>query len=376
MLRMMIADDERVIRETIKNIIDWKALDIEIVGTCKDGIEAYNMILDEYPDIVLTDIKMPGFTGLELIEHIRQLDESIEFIILTGFEEFSFARQAMRFGVRHYLLKPCNEKQIVEAVNDVKKEINRKTAEMTSESEEIRRLYDSKDFKSELVLQLEKSLTELSELVKKSVDDGYVNMDFERRKKIFTAIEKSIQPLDDKEFIVFLISGLLVKYADTNRVYFSPMQIMDYVMQIKKMDNLQEIKDSFLQTLNFIFPENFAGNRTVADFINKTISYVEQHLSDSNLSLKWLAEHYLFMNVDYLSKQFVKQTGYRFSDFLNRKRVERAKQLLTESADVQIPDVAEKIGFGNNPQYFYLIFKKYTGITPAVYINSWKNGGI
>ena len=67
MLKLIIADDERIIRETISTIIDWKQYDIELVGLCKNGLEAYDMILDETPDIVLTDIRMPGMDGLELI---------------------------------------------------------------------------------------------------------------------------------------------------------------------------------------------------------------------------------------------------------------------------------------------------------------------
>lgn len=70
MLKLIIADDERMIRESISSLIDWNSLGIELIGTCSDGIEAYNMILDESPDIVMTDIRMPGLSGLELVERI------------------------------------------------------------------------------------------------------------------------------------------------------------------------------------------------------------------------------------------------------------------------------------------------------------------
>ncbi|QTQ11814.1 response regulator [Treponema parvum] len=360
-LRMIIVDDERIIRETIRSLINWKALDVEIVGTCKDGIEAYNAILDEYPDIVLTDIKMPGFSGLELIENIKKIDSDIEFIILTGYEEFAFAKTAMRFGIRHYLLKPCNEKQIVEAVKEIQKSISKRNSDWKLRSDEIYDIYKNDMTGDSTVSSMEKLLNRIQEA------------DLQSRKKIFIDMGKILETVTDKEFLVFLLSGLLIKYADRRDIAYSPMQIMDYVMELKRMNTTDEILSSFLKTLPVIFPPMLIGTRSVADFISKLIAFVETHIDEQSLSLKYISEHYLFMNVDYVSKQFVKQTGYRFSDFLNRKRVEKAKQLLTVQADVQISDVAEKIGFGNNPQYFYLIFKKYTGMTPMAYINSWKN---
>lgn len=92
MLKLVIADDERIIRETISTIIDWKQYDIELVGLCKNGLEAYDMILDESPDIVLTDIRMPGMDGLELIQRISQTDLNTQFIILSGYGEFEYAK--------------------------------------------------------------------------------------------------------------------------------------------------------------------------------------------------------------------------------------------------------------------------------------------
>ena len=124
MLRLIIVDDEKIIRETIHHLINWNSLGIEVVGVCKNGLEAYDAIIDEYPDIVLTDIKMPGLSGLELIEKLNQTHEQIHFIILSGYEEFDYAKQAMRYGVRHYLLKPCNEQQIITAVTETVKEIH------------------------------------------------------------------------------------------------------------------------------------------------------------------------------------------------------------------------------------------------------------
>ena len=126
MLKLIIADDERIIRETISTIIDWKQYNIELVGLCQNGLEAYDIILDETPDIVLTDIRMPGMDGLELIRRISETDLNTQFIILSGYGEFEFAKTAMKYGVRHYLLKPCNELQILEVIQEIAQDCYRK----------------------------------------------------------------------------------------------------------------------------------------------------------------------------------------------------------------------------------------------------------
>ena len=85
MIKLLIVDDERIIRETIASLIDWDSLGIFLVGTAENGIEAYNRILDDYPDIVLTDIKMPGLSGLDLIQRIKEINPDTQFVILSGY---------------------------------------------------------------------------------------------------------------------------------------------------------------------------------------------------------------------------------------------------------------------------------------------------
>ena len=80
------------------------------------------MILDLYPDIVLTDIRMPGLSGLELIERMHKINKDMQFIILSGYNEFEYAKTAMQYGVRHYLLKPCSEQQIIDSIKEIKQD--------------------------------------------------------------------------------------------------------------------------------------------------------------------------------------------------------------------------------------------------------------
>ena len=119
---MIIADDERVIRESISRLIDWEKLGVELTGLCRNGLEAYDMIIDEDPDIVLTDIRMPGMDGLELIRKVSLMDLDTRFILLSGYGEFEYAKEAMKYGVKHYLLKPCNKSQILDCIAEAAKD--------------------------------------------------------------------------------------------------------------------------------------------------------------------------------------------------------------------------------------------------------------
>lgn len=107
---------------------------------------------------------------------------------------------------------------------------------------------------------------------------------------------------------------------------------------------------------------------STGEISDKIKSYVRDHIENPELSLKWIAEHELYMNVDYISKKFVKETGQKFSAYLTEMRIKKAKELLSGSNPVPIADVAELVGCGNNPMYFSQIFKKGTGMSPSSYV--------
>ena len=123
MYRLLIVDDEETEREGMAQFIAWEDYGIELAGTAWNGVEGYEMICRCSPDIVITDIKMPVMNGIELIKKTRRDFPDIEFIVLSGYGEYEFTSQAMEEGVRHYVLKPCVEAKIIEAVEKVKASI-------------------------------------------------------------------------------------------------------------------------------------------------------------------------------------------------------------------------------------------------------------
>lgn len=112
MCRVLIADDEPKVLLLIKNLIEWNELGLELVATASDGISALSAIADSRPDIVITDIRMPGCDGIELIGRAKELNPAIDFIIISGYRHFEYAQKAIRFGVEDYLLKPLKATEI------------------------------------------------------------------------------------------------------------------------------------------------------------------------------------------------------------------------------------------------------------------------
>lgn len=119
MYKVLVADDEVNIVEGIAMLVDWKGCHTELAGKAYHGKMAFDIIEDKMPDIVITDIKMPGMNGMELIEKVYNKYPKIKFVVLSGYDEFDYAKTAMQYGVKHYLVKPSNRKKIEESVKEI-----------------------------------------------------------------------------------------------------------------------------------------------------------------------------------------------------------------------------------------------------------------
>ena len=125
MYKVVIADDEKKICQLLQLLIDWKAMNMQIVGIAHNGQDALSMILQSQPDIVIADIRMPEYGGLELIKEVKERYPGIDFIIMSGHRQFEYARKALHYGAEDYLLKPIKEAELVRCLNRI---IERKQA--------------------------------------------------------------------------------------------------------------------------------------------------------------------------------------------------------------------------------------------------------
>ncbi|MGN0391651.1 MAG: response regulator [Bariatricus sp.] len=135
-IKVFLVEDEMVIRNGIVKSINWEKEGYRLVGEASDGELAYPMILKEKPDILLTDIKMPFMDGLELSRLVKQELPDTKILIFSGYDEFEYAKEAIRIGVTEYLLKPVSSAQLLEVMRRISKQI-----EQDREEREMLRQY-------------------------------------------------------------------------------------------------------------------------------------------------------------------------------------------------------------------------------------------
>jgi YesN/AraC family two-component response regulator len=498
MLRLLIVDDEQIIREALSEMIDYPSLGYELVATAKNGMEAYNIICDEYPDVIITDIRMPILNGLDLIEKAIKTDKHIIFIVLSGYSEFEYAQRAMKYGVKHYLLKPTVKQELIDTLVVIQKEVTHKILLKKQEQQNIlnnlqaplqqsfirealEHLQDFHDVfeKYQRLLALsedyhiaclcyfveERYLAHFVRNINRLLDSLHVVLQFPviyvkntaiiiaplKTLSLQETIKSRILKLNyDGQSTTFdinflhletseqLFGNIIKKISRYEKIFLcsSDYEIYEIFNSLISPQKLQQVINALYQSnssiqrdtlLLTLFPDSQSIQTAITfavslfmemnieftnsidfafDFFKKLYScssaneirelfqtilselsnkdtskannilrlknYVEQHLRSETLSLKWLAENYLFINVSYLSKQFIKEEGIRFSEYLNKKRMDEAINLMRIYKHDNIKNIAKQIGFGNNPQYFSQVFKKYTGYTPSDYIKTFK----
>lgn len=165
-----------------------------------------------------------------------------------------------------------------------------------------------------------------------------------------------LSEVTDLSFLKQLSNSLLLKItASDNRL--STIDLTEWLLNVNRERNLEQLKLTLAEKLRKLLSAK-PQTSSISAMTQQICDYVNEHLSDPNLTLKRIAEQHLFMNTDYVSKKFQKETGTRFSSYLTDVRIERAKQLLVSAESDKIQTIAEQVGCGNSPQYFSQLFKK------------------
>lgn len=261
--KIIIVDDEYLIRNLIRNCIDWDEIDVEIVGEASNANECLSLIEKNKPDIVLTDINMPLTNGLDMSQHILEKHPETKIIIITGYDKFEYAKTSIRLGVSDLILKPIDDEELKLSVLRVKEKIE----------------------KEKLAIDEVKS-------IKETIGDLTDIIELEKRE-------------DDKCI------------------------------------NINEIK-----------------------------KYIIKNISNKDLSLKSVAQHF-YMNSSYLSRVFKDKTNENFGEYIIKTKMKVALKML-ENPNIKAYEIAKGIGF-DDPNYFSNWFKKYSGLSIKDYRSNMCN---
>jgi len=143
MYKYIIADDEAIIREGIKCLLDWEVLGFTLAGEAANGEQALSLIVREKPDIVLLDIRMPKMSGLDVVRLAREQGFDGKVVILSGYSDFNYAKEAIRYGVLSYLTKPIDEDELLEIVTQLRAQLDSDAAARDASDHYRRKAYDT-----------------------------------------------------------------------------------------------------------------------------------------------------------------------------------------------------------------------------------------
>ena len=415
-MKVFLADDEIVVREGIRESFPWDETPYTLVGEAPDGEMALPMIRDTNPDIVITDIKMPFMDGIELCRILRVQMPWIGIIVLSGYDEFEYARQCIQLGVREYLLKPINAEDLREVLDKVSAQLKaeRKTLEHAA-SLRARMENGGKFVKEKLIGSL--FTDEAVEEDAPNVLEQLRSMGCPFPAPFYAVIDAAFSPTGEgQEAAVALAesSGGIVQ-ASSSRTGTRLLVIGDTAEDTEErayafasslarelertgcslirvgigdiVENPEEITHSFkaARHIRHILAQRTdeqavilgvremgepADDRKTPSVISDAKVYMAQHFADPNLMLQDVAKAVNMSNSRF-STVFSQQNGQTFTEYLIYLRLTKAKELL-RGTNMKSSQIARESGY-NDAHYFSYIFKKNTGLTPSEYRSQYQN---
>ncbi|MBC5711922.1 response regulator [Hungatella sp. L12] len=345
-MKVLLVDDEIFAVRGLNSMLHWEAFHGELAGTAANGEEAMEYMAVTPPDVIISDIKMPRMDGLRLAELVHAQSPATRMILLSGHGEFEYARQALKYGVADYILKPITR----EKVNQIENLLVKFYKENEERKQRFLNAWDSG-------LE-EKILSILHNQNMEALDQFFRSSYF-----VSTMHSSSANPLG-----IQLINYL---YA-----YFSQIDINRTVITVSRERAMEQFWDSpgTQEKINFIITSyydvltgmNQKKQAYSESFITYAKEYIGEHYSDPEFNISVLADN-MHVSLSYLSSQFKQATGSNLISYVTAMRMDYARRLLADRR-YSIGEISAMSGY-EDAKYFAKLFKKKTGFTPSEYRN-------
>ena len=349
---LVVIDDEYLVVEGIKAMIARQKLNYEVIGCAYDGISGLEVVRKKQPDLVITDIRIPGLDGLSLIEAARKCCLQTLFVVISGYSEFEYAQRALTLGVKSYIDKPISIQNLKEVLNRVESEFLQKKPGF-NQQEGLLKKY------SQFEYSLEKSIEALTQSDAVRFHE-YTEQGFRYILELYP------EPADYKreiyKFLCVLCDILYEQKEQKRSDFFVSYQKIEALQTKQKL--LEYGRGVVSQIAQLIESDKTGSSHRIIlqllDYINENYNY--------DIRLNELADM-VSMNTAYLSVLFKEEVGRSFVKYLTDLRMIQAEKFLL--AGKKVNEVSRLVGY-NNYRYFCDVFKKHMGMTPYEYKNGMK----
>jgi two-component system response regulator YesN len=346
MFKVLIADDERMVKRTLRVLIETEIEGFAVIGEAKDGEQALRMAEESEPDLIITDVRMPVRDGLQLIQELTARQNTAEFIIISGYDDFTYAQTALRYGVADYLLKPIDPSYFISVLQKIKTRLQQKEHQP----------FQLKEWFWDCKTQAEKMAAFIWDLNQSEVVAELARIDADIRNN---HKHNPVDLLGKYDYFWMVIEGELQQLNHDVLLLppFPPLQGKEGAEQLCESIRTEvcKIMEQIRTSRNW-----WNYNRVMKN----AMELVEMNYTDPAFTLKDAATH-LKISPYYFGNLFKKTTGISFAQYVTNLRIEKAKELF-QNPYAKVYEIAQSVGF-EDYTYFSKTFKKVTGSSPSEY---------
>jgi two-component system, response regulator YesN len=392
LFKVLIADDEPNIREGIRYSIDWHEIGMEVVAEAEDGEEALELALKYKVDVLLADLNMPIMNGLTLIKNIRENNKKCSVIVISGYDDFTYAQEALRLQVDDYILKPIKPNNLTQVLKKVSERLQTQTAQ-----KKYMEIASSNISENTLLIQ---------EQFCRNWVDGTLKNDKIKEQLHFWGLPEVppnilttvfIQELEikqphikmtDRELFIFGVKNILTEeLVEEKKMVFSDKSGLLIILlwgeaHEESFSRIENSIVSYLQVTPILFSEVITGKfdalpavyenckkklheeAHVSPIVRRAQNFIRQQYTSSTLTLESIAQQ-LQVSPAYLSRIIKQGLGTTFVSLVTEMRIKKAIKLL-HSSNLQVCQIAEEVGY-ESQHYFSTAFKKIVGVSPNQY---------
>ncbi len=384
--RVIIADDESLIVKSIVKAIDWEALQCEVVGTAEDGNEALELVRIHQPHIVITDICMPELSGIQLLKALQTFSMRPEVLLVSGYNEFEYAREGLQYHAFDYILKPIDHEELTACIGRMIDKLKGK--EKSDYELKKHKMYEllilensTESFMNEqgayatMMVQFRNGAEQNEQILKQWISD---------REKEDRFFQNFLFKLENSRFLIICVNTA----GDSKKLYSYVMASAHQAVGMfeenctiaigKFVSSIGELPASYQQAKQYIEKSAFLKmsivteedikaeykSKTTPDaLVKKAEQFLKNHFTE-NIGIETVAER-VGLSVSHFSVLFKQKTRVTFLDYLTKLRVDHAC-LLLETTDLKTYEIANMVGY-TDQRYFSQVFKKCVNLTPSQY---------